>query len=111
MRALPRVEVNKASMLMPLVYCESSLPVLTASVSPMDERGTSVQPVNVSREPGALSFQRESPCRVKMRVWIGPVGVGDDRLVASFNNDITAIPSMNSDADRLHCRSRLFTIE
>ena len=61
--------------------------MLTASASPMDESGTSVHPVNVSREPGALPFQRESPCRVRISVWVGPVGVGVDKLVTSCCGD------------------------
>jgi hypothetical protein len=73
--------VNNASMLMPLVYCESNFPVLMASDSPMDERGTSVHPVKVSREPGAFPFQRESPWRVRIRVCMGPIGLGAERLI------------------------------
>ena len=61
--------------------------MLAASASPMDESGMSVHPVNVSREPGALPFQRESPCRVRISVWTGPVGVGVDKLVTSLNGD------------------------
>lgn len=91
MRALPKVDVNRASILMPLVYRESNVPVLIASDSPIEERGMSVHPVNVSREPGALPFQSESPWRVSIRVWVGPIGSGAKHDTKCINDRIVAI--------------------
>lgn len=46
-----------------------------------------------------------------MRVWIGPVGVGDDRPVASFiDESIIAVTSISSDANRWHRPSALFAL-
>jgi hypothetical protein len=39
-------------------------------VIPLEERGTSVHPVNVSWVPGVPPFQIESPCRHRRSVWM-----------------------------------------
>ena len=105
MRARPNVDVNNASISIPLVYCESSFPVRLASDSPMEERGMSVHPVKVSRDPGSLPFHKESPCRVRIRVCIGSTGGGFVRLTVSCTNEIIV---RNSTSDDVDVRQRVF---
>lgn len=53
-----------------------------ASVTPLEERGTSVHPVKVSCDPGEPPFQMESPCRQRSSVCIVGEVLEDGVLLA-----------------------------